>query len=445
MSFKFRKLVPAKSTCSFGVSRVNLADSTENIRPNVLNNVIENSDDTDGHAKIEPPLRRKEHSVASSKVSDVVTVGEPSKAEDIAVQIKDIPGSTVSPKVAQSPRAQLLSVQMNGASKPSPPAESTGIDMASVSNGSEVFITHVKSYQAVYIRSAATDNEYSKLVNDIQIASEASPKLTVYPGRNDIVMAPFDGMYYRAMVIKSNRDDGTVKVGFLDFGNADTVLCSRLKALPEELRNHRRLIIWVTVKGMKADITESEQAALEKHLHELMENGKGLLIKSDKQEIGQRDEVELYDMITNESLSEALNGLIQKRYIFEDLPRKICNASDINLMIICDRIEENYVTCILKTDVDEFMTIDEKIQSFGAAVKNAPAYKPNIKELCLVEIKEPEGYIWYRCQYQQELVNEKAQVYAFDYGRIHKVEANNIRVSRILASVVLFIKMSLAE
>lgn len=66
----------------------------------------------------------------------------------------------------------------------------------------------------------------------------------------------------------------------------------------------------------------------------------------------------------------------------------ISDASDQNLMIIgSERILENYVTCILKADVGQFMDSDHKIQDYGASVKNAPAYKPKPKELCVVEIK----------------------------------------------------------
>lgn len=119
------------------------------------------------------------------------------------------------------------------------------------------------------------------------------------------------------------------------------------------------------------------------------------------------------------------------RYRIEDLTQKIVdNVSNQELMIITpEKIHDNYVTCILKDDVNVFMDGDGKIQEYGASVKNAPAYKPKVKELCVVEIKEPEGKIWYRCVYQQGLVDDRAQVYCFDYGKIMNVRENNIRVS----------------
>ena len=96
------------------------------------------------------------------------------------------------------------------------------------------------------------------------------------------------------------------------------------------------------------------------------------------------------------------------------------------MVIRPERIYENYVTSILKEDVDTFMNDDAVTQAFGLSVKTALACKPKVKELCIVEINEAEGKIWYRCQYQQELVNDHAQVYCFDYGKIERVRANNI-------------------
>lgn len=167
-----------------------------------------------------------------------------------------------------------------------------------------------------------------------------------------------------------------------------------------------------------------------KHLEALMNDGTGLKLKGDNAQINGKDSVELFDLITNQSLSETFNGMVQKRYQIEDLKQKVVNATNVDIMVIGpERIYENYVTSILKEDVDTFMHDDNVTQAFGLSVKNAPAYKPKVKELCVVEIKEPEGKIWYRCQYQQELVDDHAQVYCFDYGKIERVRANNIRVS----------------
>lgn len=186
----------------------------------------------------------------------------------------------------------------------------------------------------------------------------------------------------------------------------------------------------MSLKGVLDDYERHEMDNMVKHLEALMNDGTGLKLKGDNAEINGRDTVELYDLITNQSLGEVFNGMVQKRYRLEDLNQKVVNATNVDILAIGpERIYENYVTCILKEDVDTFMNDDAATQAFGLSVKNAPAYKPKVKELCIVEIKEPEGKIWYRCQYQQELVDDHAQVYCIDYGKIERVRTNNIRVS----------------
>lgn len=119
-----------------------------------------------------------------------------------------------------------------------------------------------------------------------------------------------------------------------------------------------------------------------------------------------------------------------KRYRIEDLERKIVNATDTELMIVdTHKFDENVVTCILKSDVNELMTCDVTVQAYGDSIKNAPAYKPKVKELCVAKIKDVDGDAWYRCQYQQELIKDKAQVYCIDYGKTSIIRENNIRVS----------------
>lgn len=434
--------MPAKSTSNLRSSRANLANSTEKIRITEVNNFVKTIDATDGQAEIVQQLPREKIDDLPKKESDITSVANTSKAD--GKECNGIANATAmngtashtppdSPNMVQSPRARLLSAQANDESNQSRPIQAKGLEMLSIANNSEIHITHVRNNKSIYIRDAATNDEYSQLLRDIDMASKTSSSLTTYPLKNDMVMAPFDGIYYRAVTISSDKIAGTVKVGFLDFGNSEEVLLTRLKELPEKLQNHRRLVFWVNLKDIDDDIEESDAVTMKKYLEEFMVHGKSVRVKSDKAEINQRDEVELFDMITNDSISDALNGLIKKVYRIEDLERKTCNGTDVRLMIIGgDKIHENYVTCLLDADIGQFMKVDEKIQSYGSSVKNAPAYKPKIKELCMVKIIEADGEIWYRCQYQQELVKDKVQVYSFDYGKIHKVHENNIRVSIIL-------------
>lgn len=281
--------MPAKSTYSIrgAVSRSNLSDSSEKLKVGEDNHVTKSIDAADGQQngellpqKVEP-MQQKAESIASvnkkiaSAASDVVSISD--KRSKAGTLIEE---NRAAEKVIRSPRARLLA-QTNGEPTAQAPAQPTnGLVTESIPNNSEVFITHVRNHQSVYIRSANTNDEYAKLITEVEVAAKTQPKLTVYPKRQDIVMAPFEGMFYRAMVINSDKASGTVKVGFIDFGNSDEVQFGHMKSLPEELRTHRRLIIMVNLKNLNGEYEPNEVASMLNHLGDLCNTGTGLKVCS---------------------------------------------------------------------------------------------------------------------------------------------------------------------
>lgn len=292
-----RKLVPAKSTYSIrgAVSRSNLSDSSEKLKVGEDSHVASNSiDAADGQQngesipqKVETmqqkaePLPQKAESLASankkmsSAASDAVSNSD--KRSKAGTLIEE---NRTAEKVIQSPRARLLAQTNGEPTAPAPAQNTNGLVSESIPNNSEVFITHVRNHQSVYIRSAITNDEYAKLITEVEEAAKTQPKLSVHPNRQDIVMAPFEGMYYRAMVINSDKASGIVKVGFIDFGNSDEVPFSHMKSLPEELRTHRRLIIMVNLKNLNGEYEPNEVANMLNHLGDLCNTGTGLMVCS---------------------------------------------------------------------------------------------------------------------------------------------------------------------
>lgn len=287
--------MPAKSTFSIrgAVSRSNLSDSSEKLKVVEDNNVAKSIDAADGQQnggslseKVETiqqkaePLRQKVESLAtankkiSSAASDAVSNSD--KRSKTGTMIEE---NRAADKMIQSPRARLLAQTNGEPSAQAPPAQTTnGLISELIPNNSEVFITHVRNHQSVYIRSAITNDEYAKLITEVEEAAKTQPKLNVYPNRQDIVMAPFEGMYYRAMVINTDKDSGTVKVGFIDFGNSDEVRFAHMKSLPEELRTHRRLIIMVNLKNLNGEYEPNEVAGMLNYLGDLCNGGVGLKV-----------------------------------------------------------------------------------------------------------------------------------------------------------------------
>lgn len=415
---------------SLHASRVNVSKSVEKLRNEESNHV--NVDAADGHEKVPvspptSPRRSIEKTPEKMQVTESVKKSPQQRLEDRPiVTAKDSNGTQ---DMSARQKVLLLS-NCSDSDRRSTNAVTNGVILNTIPNDGEVLITHVKNYSSVYIRSYAANDEFSRLITEVDEASKTAPNLKSYPSRNEVVMAPFEGMYYRGFVISSNENAGTVRVGYMDFGNSEEVAFKSIKVLPKELKEERRYTFLVNLKNVKEEAEPNEAIAMVNHLESLSENASATLlkVKGDKPDITVKDYVELFHVISNQSVNETLNAMVQKRYRISDLKQNVVKGSHPLMAIGCDRIHENIITCIKKDDVNLFMAGDEKTQTYGESVKTAPAYKPKEKELCVVKIKEPEGEVWYRCLYQQELVEERAQVYCIDYGKISNARANNIRV-----------------
>lgn len=111
------------------------------------------------------------------------------------------------------------------------------------------------------------------------------------------------------------------------------------------------------------------------------------------------------------------------RYKFDDF--KLRMVDETNQEIIILNSSSNIICCILSRDYKQFLQLNKDIQDQGRSqAKNIP-YEPVLKEICLVLIND----YWYRVEYQQELIDERAQVALLDFGSIEFVSKKNIRVS----------------
>lgn len=424
LCYRCRKLVPSQSTFSLCGSRANLATSTESIKAKGI-------DAADGKQNVVAPATPPRGTNALKSASPlascpVSTTVESSKIEPVQVErVETAKSSKI--EDAQSVRSGSVAslrqkIKLSISDKPSVPF--------TIPNNSEVMITYAKSHNTVYLRSALKAEDFAALITKVEYAARSAPNLSSYPLRDELVIAPFEGAYYRAMAISSDMKSHDVKVGFIDFGNPAVVQFDTLKVLPEELKALPREIIMVSLKNISPDANQNEMQAMKTHLEELCGNEKVLKITGDQATIGARAEVELFDVISNQSVNQTLNAMVSKHYTMDDIEMNVVRGSGHLLMPIGeDKLSENYITCIENDKIQKFMAEDESVQQYGVASKNEPAYKPKNKELCVVKFKEDGEDIWYRCLYQQELVNDKAQVYCIDYGKILKVKGNDIRVS----------------
>lgn len=119
--------------------------------------------------------------------------------------------------------------------------------------------------------------------------------------------------YYRGLVLECNECSGLVRIAFIDFGNTEEVEFSKLKILPDELKQRPRLILLVKLKNVKDNPEADERLAMKEYLEKNSEEhtDKVLEVHGDAEYIEKNDTVELLDMDSKESINERLNRLIK--------------------------------------------------------------------------------------------------------------------------------------
>lgn len=126
---------------------------------------------------------------------------------------------------------------------------------------------------------------------------------------------------------------------------------------------------------------------------------------------------------TNAPAAPLVSQIIIHRLKFDDLKSRIVDETNQEIMIL--NASSNVISCILSRDYEQFLELNKDIQDQGRSQAKKFPYEPLLKEICLVLIN---GY-WYRIEYQQELIDERAQVVLIDFGSIEYVSTKNIRVS----------------
>lgn len=185
-----------------------------------------------------------------------------------------------------------------------------------IPNDAEVFITYVRSHQKIYIRSVATDNAYKALMNDVFETALIAPPLQSRPetDSNVLVLAPYDGIYYRGLVLPSSTTARTVRVAFIDFGNTEDVPFDKLKVLPDELCQRPRLTLLVNLKNVSDDLEAGDASVMKLYLESISELGESahvLKVRGEKEFIEKNQTVELIDLHTGQSINDKLNFMLE--------------------------------------------------------------------------------------------------------------------------------------
>lgn len=177
---------------------------------------------------------------------------------------------------------------------------------------STVVITTICSIDRLYIRLVGGD--YKKMNAEIAEYVSKAKKQKTCPEVNDVVLAPFEDIFYRAQVLSINEPDSKgndLLVFFIDYGNCSNVSSNNLKILDYNHRQLKRHAFKVSLSDVNRCI---ENEGSKKYLNDLFSN---------------KDKLVVGDIITNHndrivtllklSTGENINDTIVKLSVVEEV------------------------------------------------------------------------------------------------------------------------------
>lgn len=176
-------------------------------------------------------------------------------------------------------------------------------------NNALVTITNVVSHKIVFLRSieAKDDDRYWKYLNDVVESSKTAMPLDEKPKKGDLVLAKFEGAYYRALVARIEND--VAVVAFLEFGNLERKPISELLKLREDLKYVKRFTFKANLSDVNGGLKTDKCLT---YLYHLLERVSPLkFIKKGKAISSKGIRCELVVSATNESVNAKLDSLNQ--------------------------------------------------------------------------------------------------------------------------------------
>lgn len=301
------------------------------------------------------------------------------------------------------------------------------IPLAEIAAGSSVLIqiTSVYSHCSVFIRSIELDEEFNETIDLVKVAAENAPSLYTIPGKNELVLAPFEEEFYRALVLE--QKDSKLKVAFIDYGNTEWVNFTDLKHINDDLLKHRRHAVRVNLKSVQQLITDDDANNMFAVLKGFEYNICRVISK--ERMIRQKSFVELIK--NNISINESVNAKLIRCYLTM-LNTKSLNCRDVTVRIIdVSKKDQRLISCVLQSEFRTHIQQLRYIYDSENLLLSQPIYRARVNELCMVRIarttQEREVFNWYRAEVKAVKNNGKLLAELIDVGSTEIVEAANIR------------------
>lgn len=288
-----------------------------------------------------------------------------------------------------------------------------------------VEVTAVKDPKYIYIRSVRHNAEFIKTIQTVMKAAETAHTL-MDPEKHDLVMAPFEGEFYRAIVLSSNENE--VKVAFIDYGNVVWVPKSEIKFLPNELTQHRRHALRVMLK-FTCDFDEEESTVLLDQLNRWINYEFKINTENYGEILKDNSIILLFPGEPVKSLNETLEAATKRnRFMYDMVIKRQLNVENVKVFVThVDPDDETKLSCVLMNEFNNWREEIKYISHMGNSVfLKKPAYKPRVNELCLVFIKKDNRNLWFRAR-AVSWQGMELTVHLIDIGLKEKVEATNVR------------------
>lgn len=294
-----------------------------------------------------------------------------------------------------------------------------------------VVITAICNVNRLYVRLVGSD--YKKMVAEIAEYVLKAKKQVKIPELDDVVLAPFEGIFYRAQILTIDTPDAKgndLGVLFIDYGNFSKVSSKNLKKLDYKHRSLKRHAFKVTLKDVNSRIA-NEASLL--YLNSLLENKEKLLVTEVSSNPNDRI-VSLLKISTEENVNKAIVNLSvveevsdnDEVVMYEDIsPLPLATGCEITLFVTdCKHLNSGVISCIPADSIPELCQTKKTIEEYGFKTKDMK-YSPIINEVCLILV----GKSWYRAVVvDQAKVKDSFDFYLIDWCRMEvNISNENIR------------------
>lgn len=289
--------------------------------------------------------------------------------------------------------------------KPAIPASET------INPNDKVVISSVSDIHTVFVRPKLANENFQKILDEGDSDAALGKKLTELPERSDMVLAPYENHYFRAIIMKAESKVQPIQVAFIDFGNADEIMFDDLKEISSSLAAHKRVITKISLKplpdqlkadevlsyldkagvnGIEFTIQFDSDVPIKQAVCDLiLPNGKSYLdeiiaLKTAQPERPLSPILEVESNVVRRSVSIP-NGICIKLvmaqnklfWFWQDIGFQKVTEQEVDVTLINNDLTNiGIITIILTKDEQTLIANEEKVKTCGQSLEKAASHKP---------------------------------------------------------------------